>query len=86
MTTLHDNPNSYHLYSNLETHDTILECWGASTKHPDSVFHFSDFQLSDWASPQSQVVPWLFECASRLNLPFYSYLLASWACEMYGNI
>ena len=26
------------LYSRLDTHHTILEVWGGSTKHPDSVF------------------------------------------------
>ena len=24
--------------------DIVLELWGASTKHPDSVFHFSDWE------------------------------------------
>ena len=36
------------LYSNIKTHDTYLELWGASTKHPDSRFNFSNFQKVEW--------------------------------------
>ena len=35
------------LYSRVKDHETVLELWGASTKHPDSVFYFSDFKLSE---------------------------------------
>ena len=38
----------YKLYSRISDHETILELWGASTKHPDSVFYFSDFKISAW--------------------------------------
>lgn len=76
----------YKLYSRLNDHETILECWGASTKHPDSVFHFSDFLLSEWFEPEAQIVPWLFECASKMNIPYHSYDLAKWACERYEEM
>lgn len=75
--------NGYKLYSVIDTHDTILELWGGSTKHPDSVFHFSDFKLCDWFEPNQQIVPWIFECASKLNFPVHAYFLANWACELY---
>lgn len=31
------------LYSRLSDHETVLELWEASTKHPDSIFYFSEF-------------------------------------------
>ena len=73
----------YKLYSRINDHETVLELWGASTKHPDSVFYFSNFELCDWFDPQIQIVPWLFECASKLTFPFHAYELAKWACGLY---
>ena len=73
----------YKLYSRISDHETVLEIWGASTKHPDSIFYFSSFQLCDWFEPEVQIAPWLFECASKMNWPFHAYALASWACEAY---
>lgn len=78
--------NSYKLYSRISDHETILELWGASTKHPDSIFFFSDFQLSEWFEPEDQIVPWLFECASKLNFPYHAYSLARWACDAYEEM
>jgi len=75
--------NSYKLYSRISDHETILELWGASTKHPDSMFFFSDFKLCEWFEPQDQIVPWLLECASKLSWPVHAYFLARWACQMY---
>ena len=68
---------------NGEERDTILEIWGGSTKHPDVVFRFSNFLLSEWFEPEDQIVPWLLECASRLSIPYNSYQLAKWACDWY---
>lgn len=73
----------FKLYSDIESRDTILQIWGGSTKHPDCVFHFSDFKLSEWFEPENQIVPWLLECASRLNIPYHSYELAKWAVELF---
>ena len=73
----------YKLYSDIETRETILECWGGSTKHPDVVFNFSKFQLSGWVNPEFQTVPWILECASKMNLPYHSYSLAKWGCKLY---
>lgn len=76
----------YKLYSRLSDHETILELWGASTKHPDSVFYFSNFNLSEWFEPEDQIIPWIFHCAGELNIPYHSYELAKWACNIYENI
>lgn len=76
----------YKLYSRISDHETILELWGASTKHPDSIFYFSDFKLYDWFDKNDQIVPWIFECASKLNFPVHAYYLAKWACEIYEEI
>ena len=75
--------SGYKLYSRIEDKETVLELWAASTKHPDSIFFFSDFKLCDWFEPQDQIIPWIFECASRLNFPVHAYFLAKWACQMY---
>lgn len=74
---------AYRLYSNLSDHETILELWGGSTKHPDSKFFFSDFAPCCFIDPQEQIVPWIFECASKLNFPVHAYMLSQWACEIY---
>ena len=71
------------LYSRLSDHETILELWGGSTKHPDCMFFFSDFKLSEWYEPEDQTIPWIFECASKMNIPFHAYDLAKWACNWY---
>ena len=73
----------YKLYSRVSDHETVLELWGASTKHPDSVFYFSDFKLCAWFDPQEQIIPWVFECASKMNFPVHAYELAKFACRVY---
>ena len=78
--------SGYKLYSRISDHETILELWGSSTKHPDSVFYFSDFVLSEWFEPEDQIVPWLFECASKMNFPYHAYSLARWACRAYEEM
>ena len=77
--------SEYKLYSRLSDHETILELWGASTKHPDTIFYFSKFNICKWFSAEFQIVPWIFECASKLTIPYHSYALAKWGCELYGR-
>ena len=67
------------LYSNLETHDTYLELWGASTKHPDSVFQFSNFKKTELLPDEVQIFQWILECASKLTWPFHAKELAEFA-------
>ena len=75
--------SAYELYSRISDHETVFEIWGASTKHPDSVFYFSNFKLCDWFEPEVQIVPWLLECASKMNWPVHAYCVAKWACDAY---
>ena len=75
----------YKLYSRISDHETVLELWGASTKHPDSMFFFSEFKPSPWFDKVDQIVPWIFECASKMNWPIHSYELAKWACMIYES-
>lgn len=69
----------YKLYSRIDTHDTYFELWGASTKHPDSMFRFSDFKLCEWIPPYRQLFQWILECASKLNVPFHARDLVDYA-------
>lgn len=75
------------LFSNIKTHETILELWGASTKHPDSRFYFSNFELPKWAVEEEakylQVFQWLLECASKLNFPPHAKNLTKLALAYY---
>ena len=73
------------LYSRLSDHETVLELWGASTKHPDSIFFFSDFQKCEWIEDKYQVFQWLLECASKLTFPFHAYDLMLFAKDCYEN-
>ena len=73
----------YKLYSRISDHDTVLELWGGSTKHPDSMFFFSDFNKCEYFEPHTQIFQWLLECASKLMWPPHARDLAEWAIEMY---
>ena len=73
----------FKLYSLIDTHDIILECWSSSTKHPDSRFFFSDFEKSPLVEDYEQIVPWIFECASKMTWPQHAYKLAEWGCQLY---
>ena len=59
----------------------VLELWGSSTKHPDSIFHFEDFQKSEFVDEEHQVFQWLLECASKLTFPFHAKQLAEYALK-----
>ena len=74
--------SQFHLYSNIETKDTILDCWGASTKHPDSRFRFSNFEKTPFFSETSQVFQWLLECASKMTWEIHARQLAEFAMSL----
>ena len=78
--------NGIKLYSRVSDHETVLELWGASTKHPDSVFHFSNFKLAEFVPPELQVYQWLLECASKLTWWFYAKQLADFANSYYWKV
>ena len=53
-------------------HKYVCELWGASTKHPDSIFFFDDFKKNDMFEDKYQVFQWLLECASKLTWPMHA--------------
>ena len=74
------------IYKNDEN-NYVLELWGASTKHPDSIFHMEDFEMAFWVDKndehmvKGQVFQWLLECASKLTFPPHAEELAKYALE-----
>lgn len=64
-----------------ERHGYVCELWGSSTKHPDSIFYFDDYEKSDLLEDKYQVFQWLLECSSKLLYPMSSYSLAKQAME-----
>ena len=73
----------YVLYSRISDHETILELWGASTKHPDSMFRFSNFKTCDWFPKDRQIFQWILECASKLSWPIHARDLTDFALIVY---
>ena len=74
-------------YKRENDNDYVLELWGASTKHPDSMFFFSEWQDKvDYFEDEEQVYQWLLYCASRLTFPFYAKDLVDYANEKWYNI
>lgn len=66
--------------------DYILELWGASTKHPDSVFRYSEWEnKSEYFEDKYQIYQWLLNCASRLSFPFHAKNLVDYANEHWYN-
>lgn len=50
-----------------------LELWGSSTKHPDCVFFYSDFNKSPYITEEAEhwnIFQFMVECAAKLSLPF----------------
>ena len=74
------------LYSRISNHETILELWGASTKHPDSTFKYSNFNKNELLNDNVQIYQWLIECASKLTWWFYTKQLVDFANEYYKNV
>lgn len=66
--------------------DYVLELWGASTKHPDSVFRYSEWEnKSEYFEDKYQIYQWLLNCASRLSFPFHAKNLVDYANEHWYN-
>ena len=63
--------------------DTVCELWNASTKHPDSIFYFSDFKKTPFVDEEHQVFQWLLECASKLTFPMHAKELVEYALKNY---
>lgn len=66
--------------------DYILELWGASTKHPDSMFRYSEWEDKiSFIENKYQVYQWLLYCASRLNFPLHAKSLVDYANKHWYN-
>lgn len=69
-----------------ENNDYVLELWGASTKHPDSIFHYSEWEnKSPYFEDEYQVYQWLLYCASKLDFPFHAKNLVDYANKHWYN-
>ena len=68
----------YKLYSRLDNKETYLECWGASTKHPDTMFVLSDFDKSMFMDIEDIIFQWVLECASKKAWAFHMYEMLNW--------
>lgn len=63
--------------------DYMLESWGASTKHPDTINYYSDsdFIKNQYIDRCSQVFNFLCYCASLQFMPYHAMKIASFAIE-----
>ena len=71
---------------NKSTRKYRCELWASSTKHPDTVFHYEDFEESE-VCPGFRVnyFAWLMEIASKMNFPTHTYEIAKFAIDRYEN-
>jgi len=66
------------LYSNIETHRTYVEFWGASTKHPDSVHCYQDdvergkYIPNEYQEDGDNILQWLMYVASMKTWEFHA--------------
>ena len=71
---------------NKSTRKYRCELWEASTKHPDSVFHYENFVESKvYPGFRANYFAWLMEIASKMNFPFHTYEIAKFAIDRYEN-
>lgn len=73
------------VYKN-DADDYVLELWGASTKHPDSIFHMKydkKFKICEYFSIESQIFQWLLLCASELTWKEHAKNLVDFAIKNY---
>ena len=75
----------YRLYSRISDHETVLELWASSSRHPDSEYYYSKYVKSEYYPSTGQIVAWMYECASNLAHVFHSVELAEYATEMFRN-
>ncbi len=65
-----------------ENEDWICECWGASTKHPDTRDKYSEWNdKSDIIDDKDQIFQWLLYLASKKMFPFHAKQLAEIALK-----
>lgn len=78
------------VYKNDEN-DYVLELWGASTKHPDSIFHMNwdrkyQKSLFLYDDDKYEVFQWLLHCASSLTFRPHAKALVEYALKEWYEI
>lgn len=62
--------------------DYVCELWGASTKHPDSTFYYSEWEdRSPYLEDEHQIFQWLLWIASTRQWPFHAKELTEYALK-----
>lgn len=63
--------------------DYMLECWGGSTKHPDTIDYFSEWEDKTDLFPQElQLYQWLLWIASHKTWQFHAIKLVEFATQL----
>lgn len=70
------------LYSDRENKKLYLECWGASTKHPDIMFRYEYYTPSEFQGDLDNIFAWLLECASKMTFAMHVDDLVDFALEV----
>ena len=66
--------------------DYVCELWGASTKHPDARFRYSEWgDRTDLFDDKYQIFQWLLWIASRSQFPFHAKELTEYALKNWYN-
>ena len=66
--------------------DYICELWGASTKHPDARFRYSEWgDRTDLFDNEKHIFQWLLWIASRRQFPFHAKELAEYKIKNWYN-
>ena len=66
--------------------DVVCELWGASTKHPDSKFYYSEWgDRTDLFDDKYQIFQWLLWIASKRQFPFHAKELTEYALKNWYN-
>lgn len=79
------------VYYDSVNDDYTVECWGASTKHPDSVNKMSwdiedgKFILNNYIEKKYQVYQWLLYVASQKTFPFHAIAMVDYINEHWKN-
>ena len=77
--------NGIKVYKN-KVNGYVCELWGASTKHPDSIFFFNDWEFkTDLMDDDLQIFQWLLYIASRLLFPPHAKDLVEYALKNWYN-
>lgn len=76
----------YECYDENNRKDWTCELWGASTKHPDAKFYFSEWEdKTPFIEEGYQVFQWLLWIASRRLWPSHAKEVAEFALKNWYN-